>query len=50
MTYEYEMIDSFLRNNLNDDDYEEYSAALDELVKPQSECLLNKVSVNPEDN
>ena len=27
----YDMIDRFLRNNLDDDDYAEYSAALDEL-------------------
>jgi hypothetical protein len=31
----YDMIDRFLRNNLNDDDYAEYSAALDELCTPQ---------------
>jgi hypothetical protein len=30
----YDMIDRFLRNNLGDDDYAEYSAALDELVAP----------------
>lgn len=27
----YDMIDRFLRNNLDDDDYAEYSAALDDL-------------------
>jgi hypothetical protein len=32
MTDEYEMIDSYLRNNLHDDDYAEYSAALDEVA------------------
>lgn len=30
----YDMIDRFLRNNLGDDDYAEYSAALDSLVQP----------------
>ena len=30
----YEMIDRFLRNNLGDDDYAEYSAALDSLCTP----------------
>jgi hypothetical protein len=30
----YDMIDRFLRNNLGDDDYAEYSAALDALVAP----------------
>ena len=32
---EYDMIDRFLRNNLGDDDYAEYSAALDSLCTPQ---------------
>ena len=31
----YDMIDRFLRNNLGDDDYAEYSAALDSLCAPQ---------------
>jgi hypothetical protein len=31
----YDMIDRFLRNNLGDDDYAEYSAALDALCTPQ---------------
>ena len=31
----YNMIDRFLRNNLGDDDYAEYSAALDSLCTPQ---------------
>lgn len=31
----YDMIDRFLRNNLGDDDYAEYSAALDSLCVPQ---------------
>jgi len=30
----YDMVDRFLRNNLGDDDYAEYSAALDELCAP----------------
>lgn len=33
----YDMIDRFLRNNLGDDDYAEYSAALDSLCAPQRE-------------
>ena len=33
----YDMIDRFLRNNLNDDDYAEYSAALDELCTPPAQ-------------
>jgi hypothetical protein len=31
----YDMIERFLRNNLDDDDYKEYSAALDELCTPK---------------
>ena len=31
----YDMIDRFLRNHLDDDDYAEYSAALDSLCTPQ---------------
>ena len=31
----YDMIDRFLRNNLGDDDYAEYSAALDSLCAPR---------------
>lgn len=31
----YDMIDRFLRNNLDDSDYAEYSAALDALGSPQ---------------
>lgn len=40
----YDMIDRFLRNNLNDDDYAEYSAALDELCTPpaQQEPVCDK--------
>ena len=30
----YDMIDRFLRNNLDDDDYAEYSAALDSITYP----------------
>ncbi len=33
----YDMIDRFLRNNLGDDDYAEYSAALDSLCTPKQE-------------
>ncbi len=29
------LIERFLRNNLDDDDYKEYSAALDELCTPK---------------
>jgi hypothetical protein len=32
MSDDYDMIDRFLRNNLGDDDYAEYSAALDRLL------------------
>lgn len=32
----YEMIDRFLRNNLGDDDYAEYSAALEAIASPQA--------------
>jgi hypothetical protein len=31
----YDMIDRFLRNNLYDDDYKDYSDALDELCVPK---------------
>jgi len=31
----YDLIDRFLRNNLDDDDYKEYSVALDELCTPK---------------
>lgn len=33
MSDAYEMIDGFLRNNLEDDDYAEFSAALDSVAK-----------------
>lgn len=33
----YDMIDRFLRNNLDDDSYAEYSAALDELCAPPAQ-------------
>ena len=33
----YDMIDRFLRNNLDDDNYAEYSAALDELCAPPAQ-------------
>ena len=35
----YDLIDRFLRNNLGDDDYKEYSAALDELYTPKREWV-----------
>ena len=35
MTDEYSMIDRFLRNNLDDTDYAEYSAALDSVFDPK---------------
>ena len=38
---EYDMIDRFLRNNLGDDDYAEYSAALDSLYTPQRKPLTD---------
>lgn len=37
--YAYETIDRFLRNNLGDDDYAEYSEALDALCAPTSEFI-----------
>ena len=33
----YDMIDRFLRNNLDDDSYAEYSAALDEVCAPPAQ-------------
>lgn len=37
MSNAYDMIDRFLRNNLNsDEDYAEYSAALESLIQPQA--------------
>lgn len=33
----YDMIDRFLRNNLDDDNYAQYSAALDELCTPPAQ-------------
>jgi len=41
----YDMIDRFLRNNLGDDDYAEYSAALDELVAPPAQPAPVQVSI-----
>ena len=35
----YDKIDRFLRNNLDDDDYKEYSAALDELCTPKRQWV-----------
>ena len=33
------LIERFLRNNLDDDDYKEYSAALDELCTPKRQWV-----------
>ena len=35
--YAYQMIDHFIRNNLDDDDYAEYIKALDSLCVPSTE-------------
>ena len=37
MTTEYDMIDRFLRNNLDDDDYEMFNAALAEIAHAASQ-------------
>lgn len=37
----YEMIDRFLRNNLDDEDYAEYSAALDSICAPPAPDVKN---------
>ena len=42
----YEMIDRFLRNNLYDDDYAEYSAALD-LVLSTPVAQPEQTTINP---
>lgn len=42
----YEMIDQFLRNNLNDDDYAEYSTALDSICTPPA--VVHAVLVDSE--
>ena len=34
-----DLIERFLRNNLDDDDYKEYSVALDELCTPKREWV-----------
>ena len=34
-----DLIERFLRNNLDDDDYKEYSTALDELCTPKREWV-----------
>jgi type VI protein secretion system component VasA len=57
MTYEYDLIDRFLRNNLDDEAYAEYSAALDELThaqpsEPASEAdtllrVIQRLNQNP---
>ena len=36
----YEMVDRFLRNNLDDNDYLDYSAALDEALKQAKREVL----------
>ena len=41
----YDMIDRFLRNNLDDDDYSEYSAALDSLCSPPPANKLTREHV-----
>lgn len=43
----YDMIDRYLRNNLGDDDYAEYSAALDELAgvrKPLTDVQIANIA------
>ena len=40
----YDMIDRFLRNKLDDDDYAEYSAALDSLCAPQQRTWVELTS------
>ena len=42
----YDMIDRFLRNNLSDDDYAEYSSALDSLCTPQQRKPLTDRQIN----
>jgi len=41
----YEMIDHFLRNNLYDDDYESFSAALDEVARKAQPPLLEEKEI-----
>lgn len=43
----YDMIDRFLRNNLGDDDYAEYSAALDSLVQPAQPQPTDNIGKEP---
>lgn len=40
-SYAYDLIDRYLRNNLGDDDYQEYSEALDTLINPPKEQNAN---------
>lgn len=42
----YDMIDRFLRNNLGDDDYAEYSAALDSLCTQPRKPLTHEQRVD----
>ena len=39
----YDLIDRFLRNNLDDDDYKEYLAALDELMNPNNPNRMTRL-------
>lgn len=39
----YEMIDHFLRNNLDDEDYAEYSAALDSICAPSAPDVVKQL-------
>lgn len=39
----YEMIDRFLRNNLDDEDYAEYSAALDSICAPSAPDVVKQL-------
>ena len=41
----YEMIDHFLRNNLDDEDYAEYSAALDSICATSAPDVVQPLTV-----
>ena len=44
----YDMLDRFLRNKLGDDDYAEYSEALDALAAPECRPMtLAEIKLNP---
>ena len=43
----YDMIDRYLRNNLHDDDYAEYSAALDAVIAAERERCITAVEAVP---